>query len=109
MPNLPWGFLLGQLPTVMRAVDALVDTTVRRNAARDTAPVLESLQNRVAHLEEQQRLSADLLKQLTEHVSAIAVAAEESSRLLRRAFLLAAIAAGLAVIALVIGVVAWIR
>jgi hypothetical protein len=109
MPKLPWGLLVNQLPIVMRAVDTLIVATARRSAARDTAPVLESLHQRVAALEEQQRVSADLLKQVAEHVNAIAVAAEESSRLLRRAMMLAIVAGGVALLALVLGVVAWIR
>ena len=109
MPKLPWGLLLNQVPTVMRAIDALIDTTTRRNAAREAAPVLEALQSRIAQLEEQQRVSADLLKQVAEHVSAVAVAAEESSRLLRRAFVLAAVAGGLALVAVIMGVLAWMH
>jgi len=109
MPNVPWSFLLTQLPTVMRAVDTLIETTARRNVMRDTGPLIESLEQRVAALEEQQRVSADLLKQVTEHVSAIAVAAEESSRQLRRLQNTVYAAGAVALVALVLGIVLWVR
>jgi hypothetical protein len=109
MPTLPWGFLLGHLPTMVRAVDTLIDSTARRHAARETAPVLESLHQRVAQLEDQQRASAELLTQMAERVNALAVAVDESSRLLRRATILAGVAVGLAALAVVLGAMAWIR
>ncbi len=109
MPKLPWNLLLTQLPTVMRAVDTLIETTQRRNAARDSAPVIDALQQRVADIEEQQRASAELLKQLTEHVEAVAVASEASSRLLRQVLAVAIVAVVLALVACVIGVVVWVR
>ena len=109
MPIVPWGFLLNQLPTVVRAVDTLIETTARRNAVRDTTSLIESVELRVAALEEQQRISADLLKQVTEHVSAIAVAAEESSRHLRRLQNAVYAASAVALVALVLGIVLWIR
>ena len=109
MPNLPWNLLLNQLPTVMRAVDTLIDTTSRRNAERDTMPRLESLATRAAALEDQQRASADLLKQLAEHIAAVETAADGLSTQLRRVFIVASVAGVLSLIGIVIGVLAWVR
>jgi hypothetical protein len=109
MPNLPWNLLLNQLPTVMRAVDTLIDTTQRRNVERDTMPKLESLASRAASLEDQQRASAELLKQLTEHIGAVETAAAGLSAQLRRVLIVASIATVLSVIGIVIGVIAWVR
>lgn len=109
MPNLPWNVLLNQLPTMMRAVDALIETTSRRTAARDAAPAIDSLQRRVAALEEQQRISAELLKQVTEHVGAVEAAGEATAAMLRRAVTIATAAAVIALVALAIGIVLWVR
>jgi len=109
MPNLPWNLLLNQLPTVMRAVDTLIETTSRRNAERDTLPKLDSLAARVSALEDQQRQSADLLKQLAEHIAAVETAADGLSTQLRRVFMVASVAGVLSLIGIVIGVLAWVR
>jgi hypothetical protein len=109
MPNLPWNLLLNQLPTVMRAVDTLIDTTQRRNAERDTTPKLESLAGRATALEDQQRVSADLLKQLAEHIGAVEMAAAGLSAQLRRVLIVASIATVLSLIGIVIGVLLWAR
>lgn len=101
MPKVPWSTLLSQLPLVMRAVDTLVDTVAIKNAARSAAPAIESLQARVTALEEQQRASADLLKQLAEHVNTVAVAAQETSAMLRRTLIMASVGSGLALVAFV--------
>jgi hypothetical protein len=109
MPKVPWNLLLHQLPTLMRAVDTLIDTTARRNAARDTAPVLETLQKRVAAMEEQQQLSADLLRQLAENINTVAQGAEESARTLRRVEIVGWTALGLALLACLLAIVLWVR
>jgi multidrug resistance efflux pump len=113
MPNVPWNLLLNQLPTMMRAVDTLIETTSRRNAARDTGPAIESLQRRVAALEDEQRMSAELLKQLTEHIGAVEAAAQAAAdtaaATLRRAMIVAAVAGVIAVVAVIIGVMSWVR
>jgi len=109
MPNVPWNLLLNHLPTLMRAADTLIDTTAKRNAARDTAPVLETLHKRLAAAEEQQQLSADLVKQLAENINTVAQGAEESARMLRRVEMIAWTALGLALLACVIAIVAWVR
>jgi hypothetical protein len=109
MPKVPWNLLLHQLPTLMRAVDTLIDTTARRNAARDTAPVLETLHKRVAAMEEQQQLSADLLRQLAENINTVAQGAEESARTLRRVEIVGWTALGLALLACLLAIVLWVR
>jgi len=109
MPGVPWTTVLNQLPLLLRAVDGLIDSTVRTNAVRQTASAVEELQVRLATAEEQQRASADLLKQLAESINAVAVAADGTSRLLRRTLVVASIAAGVAILALILAVVLWLR
>lgn len=109
MPNVPWNLLLNQLPMLMRAVDTLIDTTAKRNAARDTAPVLETLHKRIVAMEEQQQLTADLLKQLAENINTVAQGAEESARALRRVETVGWTALGLALLACVLALVFWVR
>jgi hypothetical protein len=109
MPKVPWNLLLNQLPTLLRAVDTLIDTTAKRNAVRDTAPALETLHKRMAAAEEQQQLSADLLKQLAENINTVAQGAEESAATLRRMEIVTWTALGLALLACVIAIVAWVR
>jgi hypothetical protein len=101
--------VLSQLPLLVRAVDGLIDSTVRSNAVRETATAVEAAQIRLGAIEEQQRSSADLLKQLAESVSAVAVTADTTSRLLRRTLIVASVGAGVATLALILVVILWVR
>jgi hypothetical protein len=109
LPKIPWTTVVNQLPFLLRAVDGLIDSTVRSNAVRETATAVEGLQVRLSAVEEQQRTTADLLKQLAESVSAVAVAADGASRLLRRTLIVASIGAAVAILALVLVMVLWLR
>lgn len=109
MPRVPWSSVLSQLPLLVRAVDGLIDSTVRTNAVRETASAVEGLHARLVAAEEQQRASADLLKQLAESVNAVAVTADATSRLLRRTLIVACAGAGVAVLALILVVILWVR
>ena len=109
MPRVPWSSVLSQLPLLVRAVDGLIDSTVRTNAVRETASAVEGLHARLVAVEEQQRASADLLKQLAESVNAVAVTADATSRLLRRTLIVASVGAGVAVLALILVVILWVR
>src|ERR1044071_4629554 len=102
MPRVPWSSVLSQLPLLMRAVDGLIDSTVRSNAVRETASAVEGLQIRLAAMEEQQRTTADVLKQLAESVNAVALAADSASRLLRRTLIIACVGSGIALLALIL-------
>jgi hypothetical protein len=109
MPRIPWTSVVSQLPLLLRAVDGLVDSTVRSNAIRETASAVEGLHARLSAVEEQQRTTADLLKQLAESVNAVAVAADAASRQLRRTLIVASVGAGVALLALILVVVLWVR
>jgi len=109
MPRVPWSSVLSQLPLLVRAVDGLIDSTVRTNAVRETASAVEGLHARLGAVEEQQRASADLLKQLAESVNAVAVTADATSRLLRRTLIVACVGAGVAVLALILVILLWVR
>jgi hypothetical protein len=109
MPRVPWTTVLNQLPLLVRAVDGLIDSTVRSNAVRETASAVELLQARLVAVEEQQRASADLLKQLAESVNAVAETADATSRLLRRTLIVASVGAGVAILALILVVILWVR
>ena len=109
MPRVPWSSVLSQLPLLVRAVDGLIDSTVRTNAVRETASAVEGLHGRLGSVEEQQRASADLLKQLAESVNAVAVTADATSRLLRRTLIVACVGAGVATLALILVVILWAR
>jgi len=116
MPNVPWTTLLNHFPTVLRAVDTLMETSRRNAAARDTAPVLDALNHRVTAIEEQQRAAAGVLKQIAEDASGLAqqvntitVATETAAAALRRALVVAIIAAVLALAACIGVVVLWAR
>ena len=109
MPKLPWNLILNQLPTLVRAVDTLIDSTSRRNAARDTVPALENLAQRLTAAEDEQRMSAGLLKQVAENVTAVALAAEASAATVRRVQVIASAALVLALIAAVLAIVALVR
>jgi hypothetical protein len=109
IPKIPWTTVVNQLPFLLRAVDGLIDSTVRSNAVRETASAVDGLQMRLSAVEEQQRTTADLLKQLAESVNAMAVAADGASRLLKRTLIVASIGGAVAVLALVLVMVLWLR
>jgi hypothetical protein len=116
MPNVPWTTLLNHFPTVLRAVDSLMETSRRNAAARDTAPALEALHHRVTALEDEQRAAAAVLKQLAEDASGLAqqvntltVASDAATATLRRLLLVANIAAVLALAACIGVILLWAR
>jgi hypothetical protein len=109
MPRVPWTSVLTQLPLLLRAVDGLIDSSARNNAVRETASAVEALHVRLGAVEDQQRASADLLKQLAESVNAVAVTADATARLLRRTLIVAWVGAGVALLALILVVVLWAR
>ncbi|HET7598087.1 MAG TPA: hypothetical protein VFK15_14230 [Burkholderiales bacterium] len=103
---LPWGTILSNAPTVVDAANRLLSQTRRRSDAGDGPPgALESLQARIAALEEHDRADAAVLKQLAEEVAALARASEVIALRMRLVLLLSLIAlvAAVAAIGLALG------
>lgn len=101
---IPWATILRQAPTVLAAADALLANSRRRTAAAATDD--QALRQRLDHLEELQRANADLVRQLADQVSALAVAAQVNAARVRLAVTLGVIGVSLALMACLL---AWFR
>jgi hypothetical protein len=89
MPSIPWGTILKNAPAILGAADALLAQARRRTAATEVSGDLNVLRRRIVELDEQQRASAELVKQLADQVNAMTLAAEQSAARLRLAYGLA--------------------
>lgn len=101
---LPWGTILSQAPTVVDAANRLLNQTRRRHPESGAPGEFESLQERIAALEEHDRADAAVLKQLAEEVAVLARASQVMAIRTRLVLWLsvAAIVTGLIAIGLVI-------
>jgi hypothetical protein len=97
MPSIPWGTILKNAPAILAAADALLVQTRRRAATTEVAGDVNVLRRRVAELEEQQRASAELVRQLADQLNAMTQAAEQSASRLRVAY-------GFAILGTVLGI-----
>jgi hypothetical protein len=103
MPSIPWGIILKNAPALLAAADALLVQARRRTVATDVGGDLNALRRRVAELDEQQRASAELVRQLADQVNAMTQAAEQSASKLRLAYALAITGTVLGIAGCVIG------
>jgi hypothetical protein len=106
---LPWRALsvvLKQAPAVLAAADALLIGSRQRRRVANAADEVEALRQRLAALEQQQGANAELSKQLAEHATAIAAAAQATAEKARQAFILALVGVTLALAALLL---VWLR
>ncbi len=102
---LPWralSLVLKQAPAVLAAADALLVGSRQRRQAANTAGEVEALRQRIAGLEQHQQATAELSKQLAEHATAIAKAAQATAEKARQAFILAIVAVTLALATLLL-------
>jgi hypothetical protein len=106
---LPWSALsivLKQAPAILAAADALLIGSRQRRDAANTAGAVDALRERIAALEQHQGANAELSKQLAEHATAIAAAAQATAEKARQAFILAIVGITLALAALLL---LWLR
>ena len=89
MPSIPWGTILKNAPAILAAADALLVQARRRSATTEVAGDVNVLRRRLAELGEQQRASAELVRQLADQVNAMTSAAEQTAAKLRVAYALA--------------------
>ena len=99
---IPWSAILKQSPALLAAADALIGKTHRKPSTPTAAADIDTLRHRVAELEAQQQAYADLVKQLADHVTAIAAAAEVSAARVRQSLMLGAAGVGLGLIAMLL-------
>jgi len=102
---IPWPTILKQAPALLAAADVLLARSRGRSAFADATDV-QALRQRIVELETNQQAYADLVKQLADHVTAVAAAAQASAVRVRQSLILATAALGLAVIACLL---AWFR
>ena len=106
MPSIPWGTILKNAPAILAAADALLLQSRRQAATTEAASDINALRQRVGELNEQQRASAELVRQLADQLNAMTVAAEQSAAKLRIAYALAITGTLLGIAACLIG---WLR
>ena len=106
MPRIPWATILKNAPALLGAADALLAQTRQRSAATEITGDVNVLRRRVAEIDQQQRASAELVRQLADQVNAMAAAAEQSAARLRIAYALAITGTVLGIAGCLIG---WLR
>jgi hypothetical protein len=97
MPQFPWKIILKNAPVIVAAAESLLNQSRQRAAATEATADTVALRRRVMELDEQQRASAELVRQLADQVNAMAQAAEQSASKLRVAY-------GLAIAGTVLGI-----
>jgi hypothetical protein len=108
LAQLPWGTIVKQGAAVLAAANELrartqqPPPTIVTSASNDA----DVLRRRIEELEQRDRSTAELLKQLADQTGALAVAAHATAGKARQAFVLAIVAATLGVAALL---VVWLR
>ena len=95
MLALPWPLILKQAPALLSAAGDLLMRSRRWSADIATAKDLDALRHRCAELARDQQAYAELVKQLTDQLSAIAEVAQATAARSRRCAMLGT--AGLAV------------
>ena len=91
---------------LLKAADALLARSRHRSVEHTATTDVQALRARIAELEQQQQAFADVVKQLADHINAVAVAAEASSRRSRQSFLVATVGVGLGLVACLL---AWLQ
>lgn len=99
MPEIPWGTILKNAPAILAAAETLLVKARQRSATSETASDITALRKRVAELDEQQRASAELVRQLADQVNAMTLAVEQGASRLRIAY-------AIAIAGVVLGIVA---
>ena len=104
MKAIPWGTLLANAPTIMKSADALLNETRARQgqAAPGRDDHLHAIATHVAALQQRDRETAELLKQLTSQVSALTTATEVLEARARWLLIATIVSALLAVVSLVV-------
>jgi hypothetical protein len=106
MPDIPWGTILKNAPAILAAADALLAQARQRSVPTEITGDVNVLRRRVAEIDQQQRASAELVRQLADQVNAMAAAAEQSAARLRVAYALAIAGIVLGIAGCLIG---WLR
>jgi hypothetical protein len=97
MPGIPWKTILKNAPMLLGAADALLAQVRQRSVATEISGDINVVRQHVARLEEQQRASAELVRQMADQLSAMTMAAEQNASRLRVAY-------GLAIAGTVLGI-----
>jgi hypothetical protein len=84
----PWTIILKQAPMLISAAETLLASS-RRSAAASAATDAQAVRQRLEDIETHQQANAEVVRQLTEQVSALAQAAQATAERLRMALILA--------------------
>lgn len=100
---IPWAVLLSKAPEIARAADTVLSGT-RSQKATSAAAVdqLRSLTDRIEALENHDRAHAELLKQITDQVSALTTATEVLAARQKWLLAIGILSLGLAILAVVL-------
>jgi hypothetical protein len=108
LAQLPWGTIVKQGAAVLAAANELRARTQQPppSVATQASSDVDVLRKRIEELEQRDRATAELMKQLADQTSALAVAAQATAIKARQAFVLAIVGVTLGVAALL---VVWLR
>jgi hypothetical protein len=99
---LPWAALLTKAPELARAADTVLSGTRSRQATSASVDQLRNLTDRIEALESHDRAGAELLKQITDQVSALTTATEVLAARQRWLLAIGILSLGLAILAVVL-------
>jgi hypothetical protein len=98
---LPWAALLTKTPELARAADTLLSGTRSHKATSAAGDQLRGLTDRIEALENHDRANAELLKQITDQVTALTTATEVLATRQRWLLAIGVVSLGLAILAIV--------
>jgi hypothetical protein len=103
---IPWGTILTNAPSILRAADALRSKT-RVQADTVLATDVQAIADRIAALEQRDRETADVINQLTAQLAALTTASEVLEARARWLLVIAVGASAIAILAC--GIALWTR
>ncbi len=101
---IPWGTLIASAPVIARAAESFAGSTRARETDAASATDVRALAGRVAELDERDRMTADLVRQLSEQVTTLTGASTVLAARLRWMSWIAGSATVLALTALVFAI-----
>jgi hypothetical protein len=106
LARLPWGTILEGTAALLKRANDLRDARAEPRVVSPPSSDVDTLRQRLADLEKQQRADAEMIQQLASEIATIAAAAEATAAKARYASLIAIAGLSVAVLA---AAVAWLR
>lgn len=103
--RIPWQMILTKGPVLIEAASGLLNVTRRRPDDIAAAKDVGALRDQVAALAKDQQASADLLRQVADHVSTLAKGAEATAARAQWALIAATVGCVLGFVAMLIALI----